>query len=120
MSAGDPFPHFSAPCKRSFAFLTERYGFSGPEEEQIGRERYIRYSKDRKFISIAYEPYGPPVIEFFTPSLDIKNRSFPQRPSQPFPMKIPRRDREWTEQEIEQFLQFWAAQIEERERTFLS
>ncbi len=120
MSASDPFPHFSAPCKRTFAFLTERYGFSGPEEKQIGRERYIRYSKDRKFISIAYEPHGPPVIEFFTPSLDIRNRSFPQRPSQPVPMKIPNRNQDWTEQEIEQFLRFWATHIEEHEKTFLS
>ena len=119
MSAGDPFPHFSTPCKRSFAFLTERYGFSGPAEEQIGRERYIRYSKGQKFISIAYEPYGPPVVEFFSPSLDIKNRSFPKRPSQPFPMKIPKHQ-EWTEQEIEQFLRFWAAQIEENEKEFVS
>lgn len=120
MSTGDPFPHFSAPCKRCFAFLTERYGFSGPAEEQIGRERYIRYSKDQKFVSIAYEPLGPPVIEFFSPSLDIKNRSFPKRPSQPFPMKIRKRNQEWTEQEIEQFLQFWAVQIEESERSFLT
>jgi hypothetical protein len=120
MSAGDPFPHFSAPCKRSFAFLIERYGFSGPEEEQIGRERYIRYSKDHKFVSIAYEPHGPPVIEFFSPSLEIKNRSFPKRPSQPFQMRMPKRHQEWTEQEIEQFLRFWAVQIEENDSSFLT
>jgi hypothetical protein len=34
-------------------------------------------------------------------------------------MKIPKHQ-EWTEQEIEQFLQFWAVQIEENERIFLT
>lgn len=117
--ADDPFPHFSGPCKRSFAFLTDRYGFSKPDEEQCGRERYIRYQKGPKFISVAYEPFGKPVIEFFHPTLDIKNRIFPKRPTDSLSMKMPKSHREWEEKEIEQFLQFWAEQIEKNEQEFI-
>ena len=119
MKIQDPFPHFSEPCKRCFAFLVERHGFSGPEEEQCGRERYIRYNKGDRFVSIAYEPYGNPVIEFFQPTLEIKNRKFPKRPTKPLDMKTPKRGVDWNEELIEHYLAFWADQIENNDAEFI-
>ena len=120
MSDNDPFPYFSAPCKRCFAFLTERYGFSEPKEEQFGRERFIIYQKRDRFVSIAYELFGKPVVEFYHSSFEPKNRISLKRPTRPLLMKFPKRKREWEEKEIEQYLQWCAEHIEESEQEFVS
>ncbi len=120
MNMTDPFPHFSAPCKRSFAFLTERYGFTGPHEEQLGHERVIRYQKNDRFVSVSFEPRGKPVVEFFTPTLAIKNRLRLSRPTSPLDMTLPKPNREWTESEVECYLRWCASSIETNDQDFIA
>ena len=119
MSASDSNDGFTDACVRSFAFLTERYGFSAPQAYRAGRELVVSYTKGAKSICISIEPGGAPVVEFFYPSLDIKHRSFPKRPTMPLPASLPRHSREWEEADVEQFLQFWALQVESNEREFI-
>ena len=52
------FPQFERPCLDAFRFLVERHGFKDPIVEQLGRECFIRYEKENKMVSIAYEPYS--------------------------------------------------------------
>jgi hypothetical protein len=120
MSVVDPFPHFSAPCKRSFAFLIERYGFTGPHEEQMGHERVIRYQKNDRFVSVSFEPLGKPVVEFFTPTLAPTNRLRLSRPTSPLGMTMPKPNHEWTESEVECYLRWCAAGIETHDRDFIA
>ena len=115
MSTGDPFPFFSEPCKVAFGFLVERYGFSAPEEEQIGRERFIRYQKHNKTVSIAYEPGVSPIVELFFPSRELRHRRFPKY--QPAPR--PKKPKKWVDDMMPEFLRHAASNLEENEREFL-
>ena len=115
MSTGDPFPFFSEPCKRAFGFLVERYGFSAPEEEQIGRERFIRYQKHNKTVSIAYEPGVSPVVELFFPSRDLKNR----RVAKHDVVARPKKPKRWSDDRMPEFLAAVASELERNEREFL-
>jgi hypothetical protein len=116
MSTGDPFPFFSEPCKQAFGFLVERYAFSPPEEEQLGRERFIRYQKRNKTVSIAYEPGLSPIVELFFPSRDLKNRRFPKHDVVAGPKKKPKR---WSDDRMSKFLATQASELERNEREFL-
>ena len=59
--------HFTEPCCKAFRFLSERYGFTEPEVETIGRESFVRFKRDYQTVSIAYEPGCPPIVELFYP-----------------------------------------------------
>src|SRR5688572_26408569 len=46
------FPWFVTPCLEAFSYLQSRYGFGSPEVEQLGRECFIRYRKNDRWVSI--------------------------------------------------------------------
>lgn len=114
----DPFPFFSDPCKRAFAFLVDRYGFSGPEIEDFGRECVIVYQKGKKTVSIAYEAGCGPVVELYFPSRDIKNRRFPQHGPVDRPSKKKKLQR-WDDEMLLAFLTRSTSELETYERDFL-
>jgi hypothetical protein len=89
MLQNDPFPWFTEPCLRACTVLVTKYGFKDPKVEQIGRERYIRYSKGNHVVSIAYEPGTLPIVELFHPTDDMKNRVIPKLQT-PVPEKLAR------------------------------
>jgi hypothetical protein len=70
---------FADACRRPFAFLVERYGFTGPVESRGGNEFTVRYRKRTKTIAIVVEPFGRPVVEMFSPIPELKNRKFLMR-----------------------------------------
>lgn len=114
----DPFPFFSGPCKQQFAFLVDRYGFSGPKVESFGPECVVRYEKEKKTVAIAYEIDAGPVVELFFPSWDIKNRRFPRRgPVVDSPKK--KKLRRWEDDMLPAFLTRSASELEMYERDFL-
>lgn len=65
---------FADACRDPFAFLVERYGFTGPIESRGGNEFTARYQKRNKTIAISVEPFGRPVVEMFTPTPALENR----------------------------------------------
>ena len=73
----DPYPWFTTPCLKAFAPLVSQYGFSGPVVEQMAQERYVRFTRAEKMISIVYEPGNPPFVDLFYPSPSIKDRRIP-------------------------------------------
>jgi len=114
----DPFPFFSVPCKQEFAFLVDRYGFSGPEVEDFGRECVIRYQKGKKTVAIAYEVGVGPIVELFFPSRDIKNRRFPRHTAITNSTQK-KKLRRWEDEMLPAFLTLHAAELERNERDFL-
>ena len=72
------FPCFVVPCLEAFSYLEKRYGFDKPVVEQIGRECFIRYRKGNRWVSIAYEPASPPIVELFHPTEEMKHRRIPR------------------------------------------
>ncbi len=56
---------FTEACITAFEILVERYDFSQPEIEPIGREMFVRYHKGNRTISVAYEPGCAPIVELF-------------------------------------------------------
>ena len=111
------FPFFVNPCLEAFRFLETRFGFDAPEVEQIGRECFIRYRKDDRWVSIAYEPGVVPIVEVFHPTHDIKHRRIPRLKSG---LANPRRFADTDEAQQRQTLQAQAADLETVEREFLS
>jgi hypothetical protein len=68
---------FVRTCVSAFQRLVDKYGFAGPVIEPIGRETYVRYRKGLHEVSIAYEPYAAPIVEFFYPSSETGERPTP-------------------------------------------
>lgn len=89
MAENDPFSWFTEPCLRAFTVLVTKYGFKEAKVEQIGRERFIRYSKGNHLVSIAYEPGTLPIVELFHPMDDFKTRVIPKLHT-PVPEKLAR------------------------------
>lgn len=49
----------------AFGFLVERYGFSKPEVESLGREVFVRFHRNDETVSISKEAGSAPLIELF-------------------------------------------------------
>lgn len=111
------FPYFVRPCLEAFSYLQTRYGFEPPVVEQLGRECFIRYRKGDRWVSIAYEPKSVPIVELFHPTHDIKHRRIPRLATG---IAKPRRFADTDEQQQRQTLQAQAADLEAKERQFLS
>jgi hypothetical protein len=105
---------FAEECARPFRFLVERFGFDGPVASRAGNEFTVKYSKKRKTISISVEPGGRPFVEFFTPTADIAQRSFPK--FRTLPSLAGRSE----EEAIPSDLLHWAMELETQNRDFLS
>jgi hypothetical protein len=105
---------FSKECTAPFRFLVERYGFRGPIHSRAGNEFTVRYSKEKKIVSVSIEPGGRPLVEFFTPTLDLAHRSFPK--FRPLPSLAGRSE----EEAIPSDLLHWAMELESKNRDFLS
>ena len=73
----DPFPWFTKSCLNACSILVSKYGFQDPEIEQIGRERFVRYSRGKHTVSIAYESGTLPMVELFYTSRDMRDRVIP-------------------------------------------
>jgi hypothetical protein len=59
------FEQFTNKAKSSFNFLNEKYGFSAPEVENLGREIFIRFHRNDETVSISMEAGSSPIIELF-------------------------------------------------------
>ena len=69
---------FAKACERPFAFLVQRFGFSGPTQIHAGGNEYVVcYQRKKKTVSISIEPFGRPIVELFYPNLELEHRSFP-------------------------------------------
>ncbi|MBC2600640.1 hypothetical protein [Puniceicoccus vermicola] len=110
------FPQFEKPCLEAFQFLVERYGFEEPIIEQLGRECFIRYEKENRIVSIAYEPYSIPIVELFSPTHEMKNRRIPRINS-----GLGKKDKFDDEDEAQQrkILTHQATELESKELDFL-
>jgi hypothetical protein len=111
------FPWFVNPCLQAFRFLQTRYGFDAPEVEQLGRECFIRYRKDNRWVSIAYEACSIPIVELFYPSRDMRHRRIPRLHSG---LANPKKFADTDEAQQRQTLQAQAADLEAKEKEFLS
>ncbi|MGV6851669.1 MAG: hypothetical protein ACWA5R_05740 [bacterium] len=49
----------------AFSFLEERYGFSKPEVDNLGREVFVRFHRNDETVSISMEAGSQPLIELF-------------------------------------------------------
>ncbi|GAB1263815.1 hypothetical protein [Aurantivibrio infirmus] len=49
----------------AFGFLKERYGFSEPETESLGREVFVRFHRNDETVSISFEAGSQPLVELF-------------------------------------------------------
>ncbi len=49
----------------AFSFLKEKYRFSKPEVENLGREVFVRFHRDDETVSISMEAGSQPLIEMF-------------------------------------------------------
>jgi len=63
---------FVRTCLSAFRRLVDKYGFAEPVVET-----YVRYRKGLHEVSIAYEPYSAPIVEFFYPSSETGERPTP-------------------------------------------
>jgi hypothetical protein len=111
------FPYFVIPCLEAFSFLQTRFAFSAPTVKQVGRECYICYQKNDRWVSIAYEPGSVPIVELFHPSHDIKHRRIPRLQSG---LTKPRHFADTDASQQRLTLQAQAASLETTERDFLS
>jgi hypothetical protein len=111
------FPWFVTPCLEAFGFLQSRFGFDAPVVEQLGRECFIRYHKDSRWVSVAYEPGCVPIVELFHPTNDIKHRRIPRLKTG---LANPKRFADTDESQQRQTLQAQATDLETMEREFLS
>ena len=68
---------FVRTCLSAFRRLVDKYGFTEPVIDPIGRETYVRYRKGLREVSIAYEPGAAPIVEFFYPSSETGERPTP-------------------------------------------
>ena len=108
---------FFSPCREAFGFLETRYGFGSPKVEQIGRECFVTFRKRDRWVSIAYEPGSIPIVELFHPTADIKDRRIPHLCTGVADRK---QFASWDEAHHRQVLQSQAADLEEKERSFLA
>lgn len=72
------YPWFVTPCNKAFEFLVAEYGFSKPVAKQYGHEVYVEYQKNDRLVSVVYEISFYPLVEFFHPTRDIRNRRIPK------------------------------------------
>jgi hypothetical protein len=59
------FEQFTNRAKDSFRFLNEKYSFSEPEIENLGREIFIRFHRNDETVSISMEAGSAPIVELF-------------------------------------------------------
>jgi hypothetical protein len=111
------FPWFVTPCLEAFSYLESRFHFDAPVVEQLGRECFIRYRKNDRWVSIAYEPGSVPIVELFHPTHDIKHRPIPRLKTG---LAEPRRFADTDESQQRRTLQAQAADLEVVEREFLT
>jgi hypothetical protein len=106
---------FADACEKPFAFLVQRFGFSGPTQSRPGGNEFVvRYQRKKKTVSISIEPFGRPVVELFYPSIDLKHRSFP--PQSPLPSAKGLSE----EEELARELHHCATELESKAHDFLS
>ena len=110
------FPWFVIPCLEAFGFLQSRYGFDAPVVEQLGRECFIGYRKDTRWVSIAYEPGCVPIVELFHPTDDIKDRRIPQLKTG---LENPKRFADTDDSQQRHTLHAQAVDLETTERVFV-
>ncbi|MCP4142972.1 MAG: hypothetical protein GY755_22235 [Chloroflexi bacterium] len=56
---------FTNKVAEAFRFLEEKYGFSKPEIENLGREVFVHFHRNDETISISMEAGSKPLIELF-------------------------------------------------------
>lgn len=72
-----PYPWFVNPCKKTLGYLVTEHGFTGPAVKQYAHEVYVEYQKSDRWVSVVYEIGHYPLVEFFHPTREIKNRRIP-------------------------------------------
>ena len=70
-------PWFVNPCKTALAYLVTEHGFTGPAVKQYAYEVYVEYQKADRWVSVVYEIGYYPLVEFYYPTREIKNRRIP-------------------------------------------
>ena len=75
--ADTSYPWFVNPCKIALGYLVNEHGFTGPVVKQYAYEVYVEYQKTDRWVSVVYEIGYYPLVEFYHPTREIKNRRIP-------------------------------------------